>query len=231
LLLGNWQRHKADTRIRLQQSVIAALKDPPIDLGREASDATLLVGRRVKAEGQWLSDDVVYLDNRPNQGQPGLYVLMPLRLSDDRVLIVNRGWIARDPQKRDRIGPYQTPQGRVGVVGLVIADESRFLELGAEPTRRPGTIWQNFDFAAFAKATGLVPLPIIVRADSPPGDGLAREWPDRGGVLSSQIARNEGYAFQWYAMSVGIIVLSLYYGIRNARLAFSRSDHRQDHLS
>ncbi len=216
-LLGNWQRHKAAHRLELQERIEAALKDAPIALGDRVADVASLEWRRVKAQGVWQPQDVIYLDNRPSQGRVGFYVLMPLRLTSGEMLIVNRGWLPRDPAQRDHIAPYETPAGAVEVVGVLHANEDRFLELARAPAPKTGTIWENFDFDAFAKASGSIALPCIVRQDAAAADGLDRSWPDRGSAFERQIERNRGYAFQWYAMCAAIVALSLFYGFRNAR--------------
>ncbi len=221
LMLGNWQRHKAERRTVLQERIVLALQDAPEVLSGRVSDPARLIWHRIRAEGIWEPRAVVYLDNRPNLGRAGFYVLMPLRLADGSVLVVNRGWLPRDPMERTRIAPYQTPPGPVVVEGLVLADEDRFLELAPAGELKTGTIWENFDYAAFARASGFAPLACIVREDSAATDGLLRSWPDRGNVFEKQIERNRGYAFQWYAMSAAILALSLFYGFRNARSARS----------
>lgn len=217
VLLGNWQTRRAEQKILIQQRIVRALNDAPVAISGRASDPASLFWHRVSAQGVWQPDDVIYLDNRPNEGRVGLYVLMPLKLADGSVLIVNRGWLPRDPTSREKIAPYATPSGPTEVVGVALADENRFLELSHPSALKMGAIWENFDFDGFSRASGLQPLRLIVREDSSPADGLVRNWPDRGGSLEGQIERHRGYAFQWYAMGVALIVLFFYYGIRNAR--------------
>ena len=167
--------------------------------------------------GTWRADQVVYLDNRPNEGRVGLYVLMPLQLAGGTVVMVNRGWLPRDPLARAHIEPYQTPAGEVAVKGIAIALEPSFLNLGHHVAGRTGEIWQNFAFDEYRAASGLAPVPIIVREDQAGKDGLLRNWPDRDSTIEGQIERHHGYAFQWYAMAVALAALTLFYGIRNAR--------------
>ena len=226
--LGFWQLRRAAVKEELQQRIEAAAsavatRPTAADLARP--DA--LVDRHVALEGRWLPDRAVYLDNRPRIGQAGLFVLMPLRI-DAPVradVIVNRGWIPRNGEDRSRIARYVTPDGPVRVAGLVLAEEPKLLELAAPPERRLQGIWQNFDFAAYAKASGQPALPIVVREDPPataqPGpasdDGLSRDWPDRAGVLQGQIDRHHGYAFQWFALTATLAALLALQFVRSIR--------------
>lgn len=230
--LGFWQLRRAAEKERLQQSVeAAALAPPAVPDVRALHDPASLVHRHLALRGRWLPDDVVYLDNRPQAGQAGLYVLMPLRLEAPNGVdvIVNRGWIPRNGADRARIAPYRTPDGTVELSGVTLVEEPRLLELSKSDRSLKG-IWQNFDFDAYAKVSGKAPLPLVVRqdresteSDSAPAktdDGLSREWPDRGGVLQSQIDRHHGYAFQWFALAVTLAALLLFQvtrAIRNGR--------------
>lgn len=224
--LGFWQLRRAATKEVLQQQIEAAVRAEPVPPGARAfDDPELLVHRHVRLHGRWLPERVVYLDNRPHAGQAGFYVLMPLQVDTPAPadVIVNRGWIPRNGQDRTRIEAYRTPDGPVDITGVVLPEEPRLLDLARPPDRRLKGIWQNFDFDAYAKASGQPALPVVVRQDSDlaagavPADGLSREWPDRGGALQSQIDRHHGYAFQWFALAATLGVLLLYQVLRAIR--------------
>ncbi len=193
-----------------------------------------LLHQHLRLRGRWLLDHVVYLDNRPQAGRAGFYVLMALHIEEPTPIdvIVNRGWLPRDANDRTRIAPYRTPSDVVTISGVSLAEEPRLLELAAEPDRRLGGIWQNFDFDDYARVSGHQTLRLVVRQDataaSKPAsmaatavgdatevaDGLDRQWPDRGGVLQAQIDRHHGYAFQWFALAATLMALLIYSFIR-----------------
>lgn len=140
--------------------------------------------------------------------------------SMENVLIVNRGWLPRDPADRTRIAPFDTPVGLVKIEGLLLADEPKLLELGTAPPGRLGGIWQNFDFERFSavmeRSVNSRPLRLILRQTSESPDGLLRDW-QRENAMQSQIDRHHGYAFQWFSLAALIVALTLFHGIRNAR--------------
>jgi surfeit locus 1 family protein len=212
--LGFWQLRRAAGKELLQQQIdVAANALPSSPDARSLQRPESLIHRHIRFEGRWVADHVVYLDNRPQAGQAGFYVLMGLKIERPAAVevIVNRGWVARDANDRTRIAPYRTADGIVDVTGVALEDEPRLLEL-AKPSAWPlKGIWQNFDFDAFARASGQSPLRVIVRQDrSADEDGLSREWPDRGGALQSQIDRHHGYAFQWFALAATLAALLIY---------------------
>jgi cytochrome oxidase assembly protein ShyY1 len=222
IALGNWQMRRAGQKLALQETTRAAAESAPVTpVGWDRPES--LIHHRLRVAGTWLPEAAVYLDNRPYRGRAGFYLLMPLRLDDGHtVLIVNRGWLPRDPAVRTRIAPYRTPPGKVTIVGTAWESEPMLLELGAAAPGRLGGIWQNFHFESFRAASGLTPVPLILRqqspheaADSP--DGLVRDWPDQGDELQSQIDRHRGYAAQWYGLAALTVFLTLFYGYRNAR--------------
>ncbi len=212
--LGIWQTHRAEEKIAVQQHLLSAESGVALPIEGQAPDPLQLVWHRVAITGNWLGDDVVYLDNRPmDDGRVGFYVIMPLKLASGVVVLVNRGWLPRDASQRTRIAPFETPSGPVDVEGVALPDEAHFLDLGnATPAVR--TIWENFNFDNYLRASGLSPLHLVVRQDNRTLDGLARDWPDRGAVLQGEINTHYGYTFQWYAMAFAVFALLVYYGFK-----------------
>lgn len=212
--LGRWQTRRAQEKIALQDHLSAAASAVALPIDGSDPDAAHLVWHRVTVSGTWLPGDVVYLDNRPtDDGRVGFYVVMPLKLASGVVVMVNRGWLPRNFEQRTNITAYQTPAGPVEVSGVALPDESHFIDLG-DASPPVNSIWENFNFEKYAKASGLSPLHLVIRQDNQMFDGLSRSWPDRGAVLQGEINRHYGYTFQWYAMAVAIALLLLYYGLK-----------------
>jgi len=184
----------------------------PIDGAHPQAES--LVWHRVAVSGSWIPGDVVYLDNRPtDDGRVGFYVVMPLQLASGVVVLVNRGWLPRDANARTRIAPYETAAGPVDIEGVALPDEAHFIDLGnASPP--VNSIWENFNFDKYLRASGLHPLHLVIRQDNQVLDGLSRTWPDRGAVLQGEINRHYGYTFQWYAMALAIGLLVVIYGFK-----------------
>ncbi len=218
----------------LQQEIERSSRATPVVPTADAlSRPASLIHEHLQLRGHWLPDRVVYLDNRPQQGRAGFYVLMPLAIDQPigADVIINRGWLPRDFDVRTRIAPYGTSDGAVTITGVALADEPHLLELAAQPDRRLKGIWQNFDFDAYARASGRKPIRIVVRQDpsnassarlvgdaankvAAEADGLDRNWPDRGGALQSRIDRHHGYAFQWFALAASLAALLAYQFVR-----------------
>jgi len=208
--LGVWQLDRAAQKIALQTADEVEGARPPLS---NAELVGLPLHRRVVLRGVWVADRTVWLDNRPMDGRAGFYVVTPLRLAGrGDAILVERGWVPRDPADRTRLPPLVTPAGEVEVEGRLAATPSRLYELG---TGAAGTIRQNLDPAAFAVESGLALLPLTVVQTAPAGvdDGLLRHWPapDLG------LQKHYGYAFQWFALCALIVGLYVWFQLLRPR--------------
>ena len=179
-----------------------------------AADAEALLHRAVMLQGQWLPEHTVYLDNRQMQGRPGFYVVTPLLLPDEKaVVLVQRGWVARNFQDRAQIPKVDTPPGAVQIQGRVAALPSRLYEFVAgDSAQGSSRIRQNLDLAAFRTETGLAlaPLTVVQTGEAVgAGDGLQRDWP----VVGAGVDKHYGYAFQWFGLSGLMALLYVWFQI------------------
>ena len=223
--LGFWQLDRAHQKKQWEAAMQAQATAKPLDaamvqqqLAQPSVDISAWLHRPIQLQGQWLAAQTVYLDNRQMQGRPGFYVLTPLQLSSGDVVLVQRGWIARNFQDRLALQPVQTPEGMVTVEGLLSGPPGRLYALGdgevadaAHPHIR-----QNLDLQAWAQHTGLPLWPVTVVQTGAASEGLLRDWPQPG----SGIATHYGYAFQWFAMAAVLAGMLLWFQfLRPARLA------------
>jgi surfeit locus 1 family protein len=207
--LGLWQWSRGQQRDALQAAIERQQAAPPVDaaqllaLAPGAEDQ--LLHRPVVLRGQWLPRATVFLDNRQMNGAPGFYVVTPLRLAgSDAVILVQRGWVPRNFERREALPPVETPAGAVEVRGRLAPPPAKLYAFDAEER---GTIRQNLDLSRFRAETGLPLLPLSVQQLGPASEGLARQWPQAG----SGAAKNFGYAFQWWAMAALIAFLYVWF--------------------
>ncbi|WGS50286.1 SURF1 family protein [Paraburkholderia sp. D15] len=215
LRLGFWQRDRAHQKEALEARITQFENAPALTLGSAPVELKDVEFHRVKARGRFVADKVVYLDNRPYNDQPGFYVVMPFKLADGGVVLVNRGWLPRNMSNRETIAPYSTPQGDVEIEGIARADASRAFELGQGGSAAHQLIRQNLDIAAYAAETGLPLRPFVIQQSSDDGDKLVRDWP----APDNGVERNYGYMFQWWGMAAAALAFGLYAARRAAKKA------------
>lgn len=147
--------------------------------------------RPVTVRGVYLSDDQVLARNRPRGGTSAFEVLVPLRLEDGRILIVDRGWVP--PGKGtvpDDVPP--APEGEVSVTvrmreGEALPSSGRTAPDGQVPTIHLPSVAETSGAATIVSAYGL-----MVNENPAPQDrprALDAPTEDPGPHLS--------YAIQW----------------------------------
>lgn len=205
--LGRWQLSRAAQKEALQAAMDQQASKPPVDAMslRKASDPQQLVHQQSVLRGSWVPEGTVFLDNRQMNARVGFFAVTPLRLEGDGgVILVQRGWVPRNFEKRDALPAIETPGGTVQVQGRIAPPPSKLYEPGSAS---PGLIRQNIDLEQFRRETGLPLMPVILRQTGPASEGLLREWP----AVNLGVDKHYGYAFQWFGLSTLIAVLYLWF--------------------
>ena len=222
--LGFWQLDRAAQKEGLQAAMHAQVDKAPFinaevlalaDQGRMQESGVLY--HPVRLSGSWLPDHTVYLDNRQMEAKVGFFVLTALRLEPQgQVLMVQRGWAPRNFEYREQLPEVQTPAGPVVIDGDIALAPSKLYAPGAPGE---GTIRQNLDLDQYRSQTGLPLAAFTVRESGPPSQGLRRQWP----VINFGIEKHYGYAFQWFALSLLIAGLYLWFQFFRRPAAIARN--------
>jgi surfeit locus 1 family protein len=222
--LGWWQLDRAAQKRGLQQALDSRRNLPPLDASGLARSAAQLEGqlhRPVRLSGRWADRHTVALDNRALGGRAGFIVLTPLLLADGDAVVVQRGWLPRDPSERTKFTLPAVPAGEVAVHGRIAAAPSRLYEFESAAS---GVLRQNLVLADFARETGLKLLPLTIlqsAAADDASDVLQRNWP----APAVDLHKHHGYALQWFGLSLLTVILYLWFQIISPRLR--RSGHEQ----
>ena len=200
--LGQWQERRAAQKTGLQTKLAERAAEAPLVLAPALVTASAaLEYRHVRATGQFVAGWPLFLNNRPQNGRAGFYLLMPLKIAgSDTHVLVSRGWLPRHTGDATRLPHFATPEGLVTVDGIVKASAGHVMQLGTPEPVQPGAIVQNIDPAQFAQASGLKLQPFFIEqgGPAPAFEGLVRNWP----APSLGVEKHQGYAFQWYALAV-----------------------------
>lgn len=153
--------------------------------------------QRVLLKGTWIHERSIALDNRAWNGRPGVHVLTPLRLPDESLVWVNRGWMPKAPGAgpAPKMPAAANPQE---LEGVALASVMRRVELSSSPDQlRQGQLWQNFDWDAAQQWIPGKVWPVIVWQTSDNGDGLLRRVPE----VTDDVPKHLGYALQWFLLT------------------------------
>jgi surfeit locus 1 family protein len=187
IALGNWQSGRA-----AEKRVLAASLKP------------------VTLRGEFMPKFTILLDNKVYRGRPGYHVVQPIRLTGEKHVLVNRGWVAAGASRLP-LPEIRTPAGEVGIEGLRLAHFARAYEPGA--AKPEGKVWQNVSLENFAAWSGLALEPYVIEQHSALEDGLVRDWPpaDLG------VEMHESYALQWYSLAALCVVLFFALNLKRER--------------
>ena len=209
LALGRWQLSRAAQKEAIQASIAAGSALPRVTgqaLAAQA-DQFLREHRVVVLRGRWLAQHTVFLDNRQMNNKQGFYVVTPMQLDGSSdVVLVQRGWVARNFINRTLLPEIETPAAGVEIEGRIAASPSKLFEFEAHDT---GMIRQNLDMNGFASEIGTPLLSVSVQQLGPASEGLLRDWPP----VETGVEKHYGYAFQWFALSALFTILYVWFQI------------------
>ncbi len=254
--LSHWQWGRAQTKLEQMAAAQARAQAPawrnlqwpcvvPSTVGAAGHRAEALPRfQPARLQGRWLNTHTVWLDNRPMDGGSGFIVVTPLQLSEPasckgQVVLVERGWVPRDPARRDHLPALPAEPGEVTVSGHVEPVVSQAYALGQEAD--PTTAWpttpnirQNADQAfwqrwlgqaAHGRATPWLVSPGVLRQHEPGGAGLLRHWPM--GWQGTSPDRHRAYAAQWAALCLLTVGLTVWFlMLRSRRPSEDVHDHK-----
>ena len=96
--LANWQFSRSDERNGEIALVEQNYDREPVPFDEAVPNANVFDPKTewlpVTLEGQYLADEQILARNRPHGGSSAFEVLVPFQLTDGRIIIVNRGWVA-----------------------------------------------------------------------------------------------------------------------------------------
>jgi len=153
-----------------------------------------------------------------HRGRAGYLVYTAFELNGRKEsVLVNRGWI-RAGADRSRAPELPTPTESQRLDGrLSPPPQGGLLLKGSDVIEGLADgLWrvQGIDFAALTATVGLELLPMTVLLDSDAPYGFVRDWTPPG----SDETRHLGYAFQWFALAVTVVVLSLVLTLRRLKV-------------
>lgn len=228
LWLGNWQLNRAALKVTMQQAAEASLAAPARALSAiDDIRASAANYSRVQLVGRFDNEHQFLWDNRTHQGVAGYEVLLPLILEDERRILVNRGWIAAG-MSRERFPDVSLPDSQlsetVTIEGWLSRPSRGFASgdaLSATESGWPRRL-QYLDYEAMGEALSATLVPALVQAQALEVDGrTVRVMSERDQWLTanwqpaaSGPAKHYSYAFQWFAMALGLTILFISVNLR-----------------
>ncbi|MBB3158023.1 cytochrome oxidase assembly protein ShyY1 [Microbacterium proteolyticum] len=198
--LSNWQFSRNAERTEQLQLVENNYDAPPVALGQLLAPGAELnpadEWRPVRLEGRYLADDQLLVRNRAHGGSAAYEQLVPFRLDDGRIVLVDRGWL---PPGNSQSAPDEIPAPPAGEVtvevrlrpGEAAPTSGRSAEPGQVPTINLGLVAEQtgpLEQGAYGLLMSETPAPATAPFTIDPPSN------DPGPYLS--------YAIQWILFAV-----------------------------
>jgi cytochrome oxidase assembly protein ShyY1 len=195
--LGVWQLARNHEKQDGERAARAAYAAPAPALGDP--DSPPPSGTRVEVTGTYDAAGEVLLRNRVRGGNGGYDVLTPLHLADGTAVVVDRGWVARNPAETGRAS-LAPPAGTVTVRGPI--SEPRALQADDTVDERGGrTTLPRVDLDRIGQdfSSPLRTVYVTAQWQDPAAvnDGPALPDPPEADDVN-----HLSYAFQWFAFAL-----------------------------
>jgi surfeit locus 1 family protein len=197
LSLGVWQLERKTWKENLIATLDARIAAPPHALPQSPHQSADEFSR-VRLHGTFVPGEsaLVFTSGsalRPDISSPGYWVLSPLRTDDGRIVVVNRGYVAR----KDGIAP--PPSGDVDLTGALRWPDESGMFTPANDSQH--NLWYSRDPVAIAAAKGWGQvMPFFVEQETPQ---LANA--PRAGPLVVHLRDNHlQYAITWFGLAGGL---------------------------
>lgn len=211
--LGFWQVGRYEVKLERWEAFQEAGERAPRTVDNRQQLDSLDPFTPVVLHGRYDLSRQILLDNRVHEGRLGVEVFTPLRLDAGGTVLVNRGWL---PMQRDRrqLPRAPGPEGPVRVFGLAVSPPSPGLRLG-EVEKPDDWPWLTpYLLMSLVRETLDQPLAgSVVLLDPEAPGGFRRDWTPT--MLSPE--RHMGYAVQWFALGLTVAAVWLVLTIRRRK--------------
>jgi len=201
--LGFWQLRRLDERQAFNALIEERYDDPPVPLDElllAQTEPGDVEWRQVTTSGTYLPEQTVLIANRSQGGRAGLNVVVPLRLDDGRILLVNRGFI---PLADDTATPV--PATDVEIVARLRESQERRLGQLSDAAEGELEIAQRIDIERLAaQLPGDVVGMYVDLVESTPPEIGGRPEPVAAPVLGE--GNHLSYAAQWFIFATAVAI-------------------------
>ncbi len=202
--LAFWQMDRADFKDTLQQNIIERKKLSPV--GIEELPAPIESRRYLPVNfmGEFDAQHSFLLDNITFEGSVGYHVFTPVKIDGSKTILVNRGFVSQG-KTRDQLPEIDAPDGKITISGLLDFSPSRTLLLAenVQETSRWPVVLQYVDLNEISQLLGYELYDMVLWLDPDETASFEYDLP----VFNLNAAKNNGYAFQWFAMSLALSII------------------------
>ena len=201
VFLGVWQIERAAHKEGLLQAFNSEQESPPIRLTSQSPDWS-----RVFVDGIFDSSRQILIDNQIHKGKVGYKIFTPFRFDDNKIVLVDRGWVAQG-QSRSDLPQLNILEKKSRIIATVTSPEQGVLAGSELLTNEWPRVSQTKAVEVIASAFKEPILDIVLVLD--PGSSQITEFIQIKPFAITPV-KHYGYAMQWFTMSIVLLGMFLY---------------------
>lgn len=213
--LGFWQLERASEKNNINSNYTLRQDDTLINLNNTNSinNKEALLWRRAEVNGSFLNKKNIILDNQIFNQIAGFNILTPFLIKDSNyVVLINRGWHP-NLASRDLIPDIQNLEGIKALKGHIAKFPSSGISLGQDNIETlNASVFRmqrlDFDKLKYFLTFNLLPYMIYIDPLIDKGNYNTFKLP------APDSEKNYGYAFQWFAFAITLLIIFLCLGIK-----------------
>ncbi len=202
--LGLWQLDRAEFKDTLQQNITERKNLSPVSLNELPQSKQKRRYRPVNFIAEYDHEHSLLLDNKTFNGRVGYHVFTPVTINQTKTILVNRGFISQG-KTRQHLPEIKTPIGKIEISGLLDLTPSHALVLAdnVQETAQWPVVLQYIDLSEINQLLGVELYDMVLWLNQNESGSFEYDLH----ALNLNSAKNKGYAFQWFAMSLALFVI------------------------
>ncbi|MDA9274092.1 MAG: SURF1 family protein [SAR86 cluster bacterium] len=201
VFLGIWQIERAANKEGLLQDFNSEQESPPTRLTSQSPNWS-----RVFVDGVFDSSRQILIDNQIHNGKVGYKIFTPFRFDDNKIVLVDRGWIGQG-QSRSDLPQLNILEKKSRIIATVTSPEQGVLAGSELLTNEWPRVSQSKAVEVIASAFNEPILDIVLVLD--PGSSQITEFIQIKPFAITPV-KHYGYAMQWFTMSIVLLGMFLY---------------------
>jgi len=201
VFLGIWQIERAANKEGLLQDFNSEQESPPTRLTSQSPNWS-----RVFVDGVFDSSRQILIDNQIHNGKVGYKIFTPFRFDDNKIVLVDRGWIGQG-QSRSDLPQLNILEKKSRIIATVTSPKQGVLAGSELLTNEWPRVSQSKAVEVIASAFNEPILDIVLVLD--PGSSQITEFIQIKPFAITPV-KHYGYAMQWFTMSIVLLGMFLY---------------------
>ena len=222
---GTWQVKRLFWKEALIERYITQSQSNPIKNPSKLDFSNVNEFKSVELSGSFLHKDEVYITGKTYEGNAGFHVITPFNLSNNKIILINRGWVSegyRNPKKRK----FSLVEGQIVLKGIIRFPQKKgyFVPENDGNNGFWFTIKPN-EIINFLNLTSNQVINNYYIDALRQGEKLTLPI----GVTGKPKLRNQhlSYAVTWYGLALSLLFVYFSYHVSSGRLSFKKKDNNE----